>query len=76
MSWKDGFHKALLEYVGAEEGSTFVGLETDSYDSGGCETCAYTEYTVEISWRTPKGNYMTHQYSGRLDSLIEALTNE
>lgn len=45
------------------------------YSSGGCETCAYNEYAVEIRYTDSHGNRNTYTYDGKFTYLLESLVD-
>jgi len=48
----------------------------DSFDAGYCETCAYTEYVVNLrAYDKTLGIYVTEQYYGTLYHLIEEMNS-
>ena len=47
----------------------------DYYMGGGCETCYYEEWEVEIRYLDSKGDRHTYIYSGKFAELIRELEN-
>lgn len=47
----------------------------DHYTEGYCETCAYDEWTVDITYRTAAGDRKTYTYDGRFSDLLNKLLN-
>ena len=79
-SWVEGFYEALLKLVQRShpEATKVTGWDDNSYETGGCPSCAYTEYEVDIYYRTdnPKLKHdLTYTYSGRFTTLLEELTS-
>jgi hypothetical protein len=73
------FLTSLANFVKEEkkiDGEVVVtGLEEESYETGGCESCAYTDYNMCVSFTTDgeRGGYYT--FNGRFEYLVNRLVD-
>ena len=76
------FYKALCSWLSGvteREVLEVTGMESGSHISGGCETCAYTVYDVELTYRTPDDPYSwgrTYTYEGKFSDLLDQLLEQ
>ena len=76
---KGQFYEAVRAYVQRETGqevTEITGFECGSADSSGCETCSYTVFYTEITYRTPAASWhrcytVEKSFSNLLDELLE-----
>jgi hypothetical protein len=78
--WVEGFYGALLKLVQKShpEAIKVTGWDDNSYETGGCPSCSYTDYEVDIYYTTdnPKlKTHLTYTYNGKFTSLLEELTS-
>lgn len=79
MSFGEQFKEAVRQFVERETDervAEITGWDEDSYESGGCETCAWTTYEVQISYLTEGGRHRTYNYDGRFTALLYELTRD
>ncbi len=73
------FLQSLANFVKAEkniDGEVVItGLEEESGDTGGCETCSYTYHAMNISYSVDghRGGY--YVYDGSFDYLVNRLVD-
>jgi hypothetical protein len=67
----------LRQQTGNENIAEITYWDDDRYDTGGCPTCAYTEYTVDITYKekgfdrySPSKGYT---YTGRFNDMLESI---
>lgn len=78
MSWKEDFHKAVLDYINTRYHVNAVHL-VEVYDMatpyenscGGCDS----NYSCDIVYINERGTHSLVTYEGRFSSLIEDLTD-
>jgi hypothetical protein len=76
MKISNMLHGAMLRYlhsVGISEAVKVTGYGEDTYVTGGCSTCATTEYEVDIYYTTTNGMRRIHTFNGRFGDLIRVL---
>lgn len=76
MKISDMLLGAMLKYLhslGLTEAVEVTGYDEDTYVSGGCDTCATTEYEVGICYTTTDGLRRIHTFNGWFGALIKAL---
>lgn len=70
------FKKAVIRYLhasGHAEAEEVVSWYEDHWQEGYCETCAYEEWSVDITYRKADGSKATYTYDGRFADLLEKL---
>jgi hypothetical protein len=87
MTWLDGFKADLLRVVQQQKPHAveITDWEEEERSGGYCETCAYTETIVEVTFKCDKcderGHFMSYSdhmwtYSGGLAELMRMLVDE
>lgn len=74
------FYGALRKWLSAEVGAEVTevtDMESGSYDSGGCESCSYTVYRVDITYMTPDDLYRkVYEYDGTFQDMLTTLLDQ
>lgn len=84
MSWNDTFNEALAKLIERHEGydgktvkvAEILSYQEDTYDSGFCETCSYTETVIDVYYKDDAGDTQKYRYFGKFAYLIQDLTSE
>lgn len=76
MSIDNDLKNAMLKFIqthGREDAVEVTEYDENTYESGGCETCAWTEWEVDIYYKNDKGEGKTYTFDGRFSYLIREL---
>jgi predicted nucleic-acid-binding Zn-ribbon protein len=71
------FHRSITGFL-ADRGfsvSKILDVEQETREGGYCETCWYSEVTVDITFEDGNGEWTCYTYYGDMGALIRELTN-
>jgi hypothetical protein len=63
----------LRDYAEIDDVVGVTSVEQDSKTFGVCDTCSYTEVTVNVGYITTEGAGKTYEYRGDLASMVRQL---
>lgn len=74
-SLNEAVNRAALKMLQSKglDATEIISFESDSYEDGYCDTCAYTVYVVDITYASKNKVRNNYRYNGTFSSLINDL---
>lgn len=72
----EALNRAALKMLQAKgmDATEIISFESNSYQDGYCDTCAYTVYVVDITYASKNKAWNNYRYEGTFSGLIEDLS--